>query len=128
PLELHLLEEDVAFDPNRGIVRPRTPAAPPSPQRLAREKLARELAQPPAGPSDDLLQFVRRSSVQTYTALDRLRKVLDDDGRHTGRFNPSTGERLAADLPHVARPIPPTFCPRHCYVRIHRLHPRTDPR
>ncbi len=126
PFELHLLEDDQPADPNRGI--PPRPAGPPSPQRVARQQLLHDLAKPPDRPSDDLLQFVRRSSVQTYSALDRLRQVLNEDQRGDGRLRGPGGERLAADLGLVARLIRANFGTRVFYVRIDGFDTHADQR
>ncbi len=115
PFELHLAEEDLPGAP--GAAPPPKPAGP-SPRRTARERLLRDLAAPPAGGPDDLLQFVRRSSVQTYTALDRLRRALSEDPAGAGRLAPDGGDRLAADLGLVARLIRSDFGTRIFYVRI----------
>jgi uncharacterized protein (DUF1501 family) len=51
---------------------------PDEARRSARRKLVEELsASKTDGPDDDLLQFVRRRQVQTYTTLDKLKEVLE---------------------------------------------------
>src|SRR5262245_10050920 len=48
-------------------------------QKLARRKLMEALAQPAeASGNEDLLQFVQRRQLQTYTTLDRLQEVLQN--------------------------------------------------
>lgn len=63
-----------------------------------RRKLLEELAQPAAGPdSGDLLQFVQRRQLQTYTTLDRIQEVLgkaDDQQAWRNAYN-TFGQRLA---------------------------------
>ncbi len=80
----------------------------------ARRKLLEEVAKPDEG-GDDLLQFVRRRQVQTYTTLDRIQEVLQAPGE-PGRF-PTFGN-LASKLQLVARLIDKGFGTRVFYVNL----------
>src|SRR5262249_3416010 len=61
------------------------PVVPEDKHRTARKKLIQDLAQ--ATPEDDgLLQFVRRSSLQTYTTIDRLREITKTDNSNRYAF------------------------------------------
>lgn len=92
-----------------------------NPHREARMKLIRELTEGNAAGSD-LLQFVRRSSVQTYSALEGLRKLMDEDRR--GRqpqfdpFNRNAGTQLVFELDLIARVIRAGFGTRIFYVSM----------
>src|SRR5262249_38267804 len=57
----------------------RDPGPGDASQKLARRKLMETLAQPAeASGNEDLLQFVQRRQLQTYTTLDRLQEVLQN--------------------------------------------------
>jgi uncharacterized protein (DUF1501 family) len=64
-----------------------------------RRKLLEELAQPAktSGPEDDLLQFVQRRQLQTYTTLDRMQAALGSttDGRNGNLERTTFGQQLA---------------------------------
>jgi uncharacterized protein (DUF1501 family) len=93
----------------------------PNPHREARMKLIRELTETGAG-GNDLLQFVRRSSIQTYSALEGLRKLMEEDRR--GRqpqfdpFNRNAGMQLSFELDLIARVIRAGFGARIFYVSM----------
>ena len=88
--------------------------------RAARMQLIRDLAKLETGPKNDLLQFVQRSSLQTYTALDRLRKLMLEGPPGNVRFirrGEGNGD-LAAKLNLAARIIQAGFGTRIFYVAI----------
>ncbi len=94
----------------------------PNPHVEARMKLIRELTD--AGPTNnDLLQFVRRSSVQTYTALEGLKKLMEEDRRtrQPQPFDPFSrggGTNLVSELDLISRVIRAGFGTRIFYVSI----------
>jgi uncharacterized protein (DUF1501 family) len=110
---------------------PGTPQQPkkedkPSPHREARMKLIKELTESTQAAPGDLLQFVRRSSLQTYTAVESLRRLMKEDLR--GQPNPNAqiqfvnGRQqqmnLTNDLNLVAKMIRAGFGTRIFYVAI----------
>jgi uncharacterized protein (DUF1501 family) len=119
PFELHL--SDSAGNQQEFDGRQRS-AAPPSEHDKARMSLIKSTADPSATSGNDLLQFVRRSSLQTYTAIDRLRELMKSDGQNQlndlQRFGPGGFGRLAAHLNLVARLIKANFGTRIFYVYI----------
>jgi uncharacterized protein (DUF1501 family) len=83
-------------------------------RREPRRKLLEDMASPAAGgPGDDLLQFVRRRQLQTYTTLDRLQEVLESIRKQGAQWNPSG---LAQNLSLVARLIERGFGTRVFYA------------
>jgi uncharacterized protein (DUF1501 family) len=97
----------------------------PSPHREARMKLIKELTGEPgaSAPGGDLLQFVRRSSLQTYTAVESLRRLMREDLRGAPepperRFRPGQQSTLAGDLGLIAKMIRAGFGTRIFYVAI----------
>jgi uncharacterized protein (DUF1501 family) len=133
PYDLDLLAGPGAPPPSQRGPRkkPAGPAAPTGKKADAKDEERRaerlrliqdvaDLSPPSAG---DLPSFVRRSSLQTYTSLERLRKLLQEDGTqgggvpNPGRFN---GQRtqLTKDLTLVARIIRAGFGTRVFYVAI----------
>jgi len=97
----------------------------PSPHREARMKLIKELTGEPgaSAPGGDLLQFVRRSSLQTYTAVESLRRLMKEElgpmppeARQFGRGQQPA--RLFNDLNLVAKMIRAGFGTRIFYVSI----------
>src|SRR5579885_1213383 len=85
--------------------------------RKAKRKLMEDLARPGGGKGEDLLQFVQRRQVQTYTTLDRLQEVLQAGNRNDGRvFFPeaSLGQKLSL----VARLIAKSFGTRVFYTMM----------
>jgi uncharacterized protein (DUF1501 family) len=80
----------------------------------AKRKLLEEVAKPDES-SDDLLQFVRRRQVQTYTTLDKIQEVLESPATPNRGFG---GGNLAAKLLLVARLIEKGFGTRVFYVNL----------
>jgi uncharacterized protein (DUF1501 family) len=80
----------------------------------ARRKLLEEVAKPDDG-ADDLLQFVRRRQVQTYTTLDKIQEVLGAPGNPGQQFG---GANLGSKLQMVARLIDKGFGTRVFYVNL----------
>jgi uncharacterized protein (DUF1501 family) len=78
----------VAVEPEPPAGAPKTPVKEDPAARKAREaaeqhrtermKLIKDLTGQGATPGNDLLRFVQRSSLQTYTAVDRLRKLMSE--------------------------------------------------
>jgi uncharacterized protein (DUF1501 family) len=99
--------------------------------RAERMKLIKEVTGHASDAKNDLLRFVRRSSLQTYTAVDRLRKLMskdaedlpvEEDGRPLAaapRFeNQERGNNLASQLGLIARIIRAGFGTRIFYVAL----------
>lgn len=87
-------------------------------EKKARRRLIEDLAKP-GGPDDgdDLLQFVQRRQVQTYTTLDRLQELLQTGGGPEGRrFFESPG--LPQKMELVAKLIEKGFGTRVFYVGL----------
>jgi uncharacterized protein (DUF1501 family) len=85
-------------------------------RRKPRRRLLEELAGPAApGAADDLLQFVRRRQLQTYTTLDQLQEVLESIRNQGGQYSFSS---LSQSLGLVARLIERGFGTRVFYVTI----------
>jgi uncharacterized protein (DUF1501 family) len=95
---------------------------PDEARRTARRKLVEELSSSKAeGPDDDLLQFVRRRQVQTYTTLDKLKDVLESAKKETQprqNFVPGEDSGLTNNLNLVARLIKQGLGTRVFYVGI----------
>jgi uncharacterized protein (DUF1501 family) len=132
PYDLELLAGPVTPPPpQRGPrKKPVTTAAPVANKadpktedhRAERLRLVQEVAELSPAASGDLLSFVRRSSLQTYTSLERLRKLLQEDGGqgavpNPGQFN-AQRTQLTRDLTLVARIIRAGFGTRVFYVAI----------
>jgi uncharacterized protein (DUF1501 family) len=82
-----------------------------------RRKLIEELTKTTAdSPTNDLLAFVRRRQVQTYTTLDKLREVLDATNKDGNRNNP--GGDLTRKMDLIARLVAQGFGTRVFYVAI----------
>ncbi len=98
---------------------------PDEKRQAARRKLLEDLSKTKdAGPDDDLLAFVRRRQVQTYTTLDKLKEVLEA-GKKDAQPQPIAvpGQEggpsgLANNLNLVARLIKQGFGTRVYYVAI----------
>ncbi len=85
-------------------------------RKQARRKLIQDLAEPsPAAKADDLLQFIQRRQIQTYSTLDRLRDILKED-KKADQNVPATplGQKMAL----IARLIAKGFGTRVFYVMI----------
>ncbi|MFL5243317.1 MAG: DUF1501 domain-containing protein [Gemmataceae bacterium] len=85
-------------------------------RKQARRKLIQDLAEPgPSGKADDLLQFIQRRQIQTYSTLDRLRDILKED-KKADQNVPATplGQKMAL----IARLIAKGFGTRVFYVMI----------
>jgi uncharacterized protein (DUF1501 family) len=94
---------------------------PDASRQQPRRKLVEELAAraPADGATDDLLDFVRRRQVQTYSTLDKLREVLESSKDDTNRFNPfNQAGGLQAKMDLIARLINQGFGTRVFYVSI----------
>jgi uncharacterized protein (DUF1501 family) len=106
-----------------------TPAGPSAgPHQQARRALIEGLADLPQGPAGDLQQFVRRSQLQTYANVGRLRKIMEDDlkaDRQGRRFNGGGGE-LARNLSLVGQMINADFGTRVFYLSIGGFDTHSD--
>jgi uncharacterized protein (DUF1501 family) len=104
----------------RGTFAPAEKADDPEAKRRAkRRSLIQELTRdtPEAG---NLLPFVQRSALQTYTTIDRLKEIMRDT-RDDNRFFRNVGEdegQLTAQLSLVAKMIRAEFGSRIFYVSI----------
>jgi uncharacterized protein (DUF1501 family) len=85
-------------------------------QHKTRRKLLEEVAKSEdKGAEDDLLQFVRRRQVQTYTTLDKVQEVLKAPGNPNGNFGFTN---LSSKMQLVGRMIAAGFGTRVFYVNI----------
>jgi uncharacterized protein (DUF1501 family) len=96
---------------------------PDEARRTARRKLVEGLsATKDNGPDDDLLAFVRRRQVQTYTTIDKLKEVLEaanKDAQSRPAFAPGAEDSgLTNNLNLVARLIKQGLGTRVFYVSI----------
>ena len=83
-------------------------------KQKARRKLLEDLAEP-TGKEDDLLQFVQRREVQTYTTLDRIQEVLKADRPNDrGELYTNLGQKIGL----IAKLIDKGFGTRVFYVNI----------
>lgn len=101
---------------------PPIPSKPPKadPHREARLRLIRDMAGPGQG-ADDLLQFVRRSSLQTYTTLESLRRLMETEQKDADivpRFGQPVVSPLAGELTLIAKMIRAGFGTRIFYVAV----------
>lgn len=128
PFELHLSEGSRRNSDDGG---PPPPNTAPDPRRDARLKLIQDLTQPGSASRPDLLQFVQRSSLQTYTTLERLRQLMNEEGRRRLEqpgFRGDGPEQLAFNLSLVARLIRAGFGTRVFYVAINGFDTHADQR
>jgi uncharacterized protein (DUF1501 family) len=91
---------------------------PGSVEEAARKKLLADVAAVgPGEKEDDLLPFVQRRHLQTYTSVEKLKAILKDQARDVARsgFGPGT---LYAKLDLVGRLIEQGFGTRVFYVAI----------
>jgi uncharacterized protein (DUF1501 family) len=130
PFDLHL--SDAAGNQQEFDGRRQVQGGPPSEHEKARMNLIKSTADPSATSGNDLLQFVRRSSLQTYTAIDRLRELMKTDGQNQlndiQRFGPGGYGRLSAHLNLIARLIKANFGTRIFYVYIDGFDTHADQR
>jgi uncharacterized protein (DUF1501 family) len=118
--------------PDAGPIKPRDDK--PSPHREARMKLINELTESTPASQGDLLQFVRRSSLQTYTAVESLRKLMaeqprpDQNEEQLARFQGVQGGQgnLSRQLGLVAKMIQAGFGTRIFYVSIDGFDTHSD--
>jgi uncharacterized protein (DUF1501 family) len=83
-------------------------------QQKARRRLLEDLAEPAGGSgADDLVSFVQRRQVQTLTAVERLRELLEGPGAV-----PRQGNGLGQKLQLVAGLIAKGFGTRLFYVNL----------
>jgi uncharacterized protein (DUF1501 family) len=88
-------------------------------RKNARRKLIQDLAEPaPAGKADDMLQFIQRRQLQTYSTLDRLRDVLKEDKKVTPTEPQAPQTPLTQKMSLIARLISKGFGTRVFYVMI----------
>jgi uncharacterized protein (DUF1501 family) len=89
-----------------------------------RRRLIEDLAQPAeASEREDLLQFVQRRQLQTYSTLDRLQELLKSPQQNDQFFSQATGRfyqggTLPAKLNLIARMIERNFGTRVFYVAL----------
>jgi uncharacterized protein (DUF1501 family) len=93
--------------------------------RAERMKLIQDLTGHGVDPKNDLLRFVQRSALQTYTAVDRLRKLMAESAPAPGevdipvrRFGNVNNNELTSRLGLVSRIIRAGFGTRIFYVSI----------
>jgi uncharacterized protein (DUF1501 family) len=89
-----------------------------TPHETARRQLIENLAKLPPEPNDELLQFVQHAAIQTYTRIDRLKKIMGERTR-TNRyvFQGQEGE-LGQNLSLIAQLISAEFGTRIFYVSL----------
>lgn len=118
----HDLPELAPPPAHQGKEKPTSEPDPEEKQRAARRKIIQELAELPPAPPDSLLQFVKRSELQTYATIDRLREITRMNPNESRP--PQIGGRairygaLAQNLTLVARMIQAGFGTRIYYVEI----------
>ncbi len=102
-------------DPPKPVIEKR----PEDPHKIARMKLIKDLADLPPG-DNGMLQFVQRSSLQTYTTIDRLREITQQSDQNFEFFQHRNRRysNLARDLGLVGRMIQAGFGTRLFYVSI----------
>lgn len=105
-----------------------TPSIEPQPanagdakRREARRKLIQDLTrEAPASPN--MLPFVQRSALQTYTTIDRLKQIMQESQNNQYRYFRNVGDdeqgQLRGQLDLVARMIRANFGTRIFYVSI----------
>jgi uncharacterized protein (DUF1501 family) len=89
--------------------------------RAERMKLIKDLTGQGVDPKNDLLRFVQRSALQTYTAVDRLRKLMMENRptpQPAFQFGRVRNNELSKKLDLVARIIRAGFGTRIFYVSI----------
>jgi uncharacterized protein (DUF1501 family) len=107
------------------------PGAAPSPdakRREARRKLIQDLTRE-TPKTDNLLPFVQRSALQTYTTIDRLKEIMNEN--RAMRFVDTVGDtegQLREQLDLVARMIRANFGTRIFYVSINGFDTHSDQR
>jgi uncharacterized protein (DUF1501 family) len=121
----------------------KSPAPDPKVQKAAeqhraeRMKLIKDLSGHGVDSKNDMLRFVQRSALQTYTAVDRLRKLMSvtepvsgaEDDTMPSRFSRSEkANALAAKLSLVARIIRAGFGTRIFYVALDGFDTHADQR
>jgi uncharacterized protein (DUF1501 family) len=90
----------------------------------ARRKTVAELAEASGKPGDDILGFVQRRQLETYSAVDKLEELLRTRGGQQNFFNSVDGRRfydrnsLVEQLQLVARLIGSGFGTRVFYVML----------
>ena len=89
---------------------------PGSEEEAARKKLLADVAASD-DKSDDLLPFVQRRHLQTYTSVEKLKAILKDQARDAGRTGMGPGS-LYTKLDLVGRLIEQGFGTRVFYVAI----------
>jgi uncharacterized protein (DUF1501 family) len=82
-------------------------------QRKARRRLLEDLAKPAGGAEDDLASFVQRRQVQTLTAVESLRELLEGP-----KAVPRQGGGLSQKLQIIAGLIAKEFGTRIYYVSL----------
>lgn len=113
------LELSASFVERELPVRFEAPARAADPQLATRKQLIEELTELPPSPNNQLLQFVQRSSLQTYSTIARLRQLLNDEnGRAAMRFGRDRTGELSRNLSLVARIIAAEFGTRIFYVAL----------
>jgi uncharacterized protein (DUF1501 family) len=131
-LELELQSFGNPYDARfRGRFNPDgTPAGPSTePHHKARRKLIEDLANLPQGPDGDLRQFVQRSQLQTYSNVERLRKIMEEDMKlaRTGRVAGFAGNgELARNLSLIGQMINADFGTRVFYLSINGFDTHSD--
>ncbi|HEV3258053.1 MAG TPA: DUF1501 domain-containing protein [Gemmataceae bacterium] len=97
-------------------------------RRAARRKLIEELAQQTPSSGAGMLQFVRRRALQTYTSIDRLRKILGDkpDAKPPFPLDRRGSGELNDNLSLVAKIIEAGFGTRIFYVSVSGFDTHSD--
>ena len=90
---------------------------PGSEEEAARKKLLADVAATTDDKSDDLLPFVQRRHLQTYTSVEKLKTILKDQARDAARTGFAPGS-LYTKLDLVGRLIEQGFGTRVFYVAL----------
>ncbi len=111
------------FVPQRAFPGQPASPGPETPKNVAeRRRLIEDLAQLTPDSSGGLLPFVRRSALQTYTTIGRLREIMEEDlkAESQGRrvYYPGNNGELARNLSLIGHMISAGFGTRVYYVSL----------
>ncbi len=124
-------QDRFGIEPPQAVEPPR-PANPDSEKhRAARMKLIQEVTEKSNAAANSMQQFVQRSSLQTYTTIERLRDLMRDGGNVGGvpqefRDGQVFRNELMVQLNLIARIIQAGFGTRvfYCYISGFDTHAR----
>jgi uncharacterized protein (DUF1501 family) len=126
PYDLELMSLTVAgdFDGRRGFGLQRMPgpevSGPETAKDIAaRRQLLEDLTRLTPTTQNNMLPFVRRSALQTYTTIERLRQIMNEALRNPNQpFDVGGAGELARNLTLIAKMISADFGTRIYYLSI----------